>query len=114
MINFCHFMQLIRCLICVYQKGVDHDHEYCNPCANGGSKHLDDIKELGWRVFVSGASEDPLVDAARGCVRMLEEKGIKVFKFFRDGYHAMEVFDQSMAAALYDATKDYVYAASRT
>ncbi|PHU14040.1 hypothetical protein BC332_15245, partial [Capsicum chinense] len=90
-------------------KGVDHDHEYCNPCANGGSKHLDDIKELGWRVFVSGASEDPLVDAARGCVRMLEEKGIRIFKFFRDGYHAMEVFDQSMAAALYDATKDYVY-----
>ncbi|XP_049411737.1 probable carboxylesterase 120 [Solanum stenotomum] len=95
-------------------KGVDHDHEYCNPCANGGSKHLDDMKELGWKVFVSGACEDPLVDAARGCVRLMEEKGLKVFKFFRDGYHAMEVFDQSMAAALYDAAKDFVYAASRT
>lgn len=91
-------------------KGVDHDHEYCNPCANGGSKHLDDMKELGWKVLVTGVCEDPLVDAGRNCVKLMEEKGIKVYKFFRDGYHAMEVFDQSTAAALYDATRDFLNA----
>ncbi|CAK9138880.1 unnamed protein product [Ilex paraguariensis] len=34
--------------------GTDHDHEYCNPTANGGSKYIDRVKSLGWRILVTG------------------------------------------------------------
>ncbi|KAG8390278.1 hypothetical protein BUALT_Bualt01G0067000 [Buddleja alternifolia] len=89
-------------------EGVDHDHEYCNPLANGGSEYLDHMRKLGWRVLVTGCFDDPLVDAGMECAKMLEGKGLETVKFFRDGYHAMEVFDPSMSGPLYDAIKDFI------
>ncbi|GAA0138851.1 deacetylase [Lithospermum erythrorhizon] len=89
-------------------KGVDHDHEYCNPLANGGSEHIEKMKELGWRVLVSGCFDDPLVDAGIACAEMLEAKGIEVVRFFGDGYHAMEVFNPSYAPPFYDAIKNFI------
>lgn len=88
----------------------DHDHEYSNPCLNGGSKHLDDIVARGWGILVTGVSGDPLVDAGRNFANFLEEKGIKTFKFFGDGCHVIELFHPLMAAALFDATRDFISA----
>ncbi|KAJ8539424.1 hypothetical protein K7X08_013676 [Anisodus acutangulus] len=89
---------------------LDHDHEYSNPFVNGGSKHLDDMIARGWGILVTGVSEDPLVDAGRNFAKFIEEKGIKTFKLFGDGYHAIELFDPSMAAVLFDTTKDFLNA----
>ncbi|CAN4077813.1 unnamed protein product [Withania somnifera] len=89
---------------------LDHDHEYSNPLVNGGSKHLDDMVARGLGVLVTGVSEDPLVDAARNIANFLEEKGIRTFKLFGDGYHAIELFEPSMAAVLFDATRNFISA----
>ncbi|KAL0304194.1 UNVERIFIED_CONTAM: Carboxylesterase 1 [Sesamum radiatum] len=89
--------------------GVDHDHEYSNPMANGGSKNLDEMRRLGWQVMVTGCFDDPLVDAGLECAKMLEGKGVETVRFFGDGYHAMEVFDPSMAGPLYDAITNFIF-----
>ncbi|PHT50052.1 hypothetical protein CQW23_09799 [Capsicum baccatum] len=89
---------------------LDHDHEYSNPFLNGGSKHVDDMVARGWAVLVTGVSEDPLVDNAHNFANFMEEKGIKTFKLFGDGYHAIEGFEPSKAAALIGATKDFICA----
>ncbi|WMV57242.1 hypothetical protein MTR67_050627 [Solanum verrucosum] len=89
---------------------LDHDHEYSNPFLNGGSKHLDDMVTRGWGILVTGVSEDPLVDGARNFANFVEEKGIKTFKLFGDGYHVAEFFEPSLAAVLFDATRDFISA----
>ncbi|KAL3652138.1 hypothetical protein CASFOL_001819 [Castilleja foliolosa] len=90
-------------------KGVDHDHEYCNPMGNGGSEGLVEIRRLGWRIMVTGCFDDPLVDAGLDCAKVLEAKGLKIVKFFGDGYHGMEVFDPDMSGPLYDAIKEFIF-----
>nr|GMC98465.1 probable carboxylesterase 120 [Ipomoea batatas] len=72
-------------------EGAGGDHEFRNPGVDGGSKHLEDIKRLGWRVLVTGCSDDPLVDAGKDCAKLLEGKGIPTTASFGDGYHAMEM-----------------------
>ncbi|XP_047261957.1 probable carboxylesterase 120 [Capsicum annuum] len=89
---------------------LDHDHEYSNPFLNRGSKHVDDMVARGWAVLVTGVSEDPLVDNAHNFANFMEEKGIKTFKLFGDGYHAIEGFEPSKATALIGATKDFICA----
>ncbi|XP_055809800.1 probable carboxylesterase 120 [Solanum dulcamara] len=89
---------------------LDHDHEYSNPFLNGGSKHLDDMVARGWGILVTGVSGDPLVDAARNFANFVEEKGIKTFKLFGDGYHAIELIEPSIAAVLFGATRDFISA----
>ncbi|CAA2984491.1 probable carboxylesterase 120 [Olea europaea subsp. europaea] len=93
-------------------EGADHDHEYCNPLVNGGSKNIDLMKSMGWRVLVTGCFDDPLMDAGLECANMLEGKGMQTVKFFTDGYHAMEVYDASMSGPLYDAIKDFIHCRS--
>ncbi|KAL7107222.1 hypothetical protein ACP275_06G040700 [Erythranthe tilingii] len=87
---------------------ADHDHEYSNPVANGGSKNADLIKRMGWRVLVTGCFDDPLVDAGLDCAKMLEGEGVETATLFGDGYHAMEVFDPAMSGPLYDAIKSFI------
>lgn len=89
-------------------KGADHDHPYCNPFVNGGSKHIDQIKSLGWRVLVTDCYDDPLVDAGIEFAKFLEAKGLRTTGFFSDGYHAMEVFDPAMSGPFFSATKDFI------
>ena len=60
--------------------GVDRDHEYCNPTVGGGSKTLEKIKVLGWRIFVSGCDGDPVFDRQVEFVKMLEQKGVYTFR----------------------------------
>ena len=42
--------------------GVDCDHEYCNPMVGGGSKLLEKIMLLGWKVLLTGCDGDQLFD----------------------------------------------------
>ncbi|GKD14189.1 carboxylesterase 1-like protein [Tanacetum coccineum] len=65
------------------------DHEYCN-LIKAGSK-LDDIgrvKDLGWRVMLSGCYGDLLIDRQMKFAKMLESKGVKLNEcFYEGGYH---------------------------
>ncbi|XP_020205127.1 carboxylesterase 1 [Cajanus cajan] len=70
--------------------GADRDHEYCNPRAR--AVILDRVRELTWRVLVSGCHGDPLVDHQIAFARLMEEKGVQVLTCFTDGgCHGAEV-----------------------
>ncbi|KAL2334556.1 hypothetical protein Fmac_015769 [Flemingia macrophylla] len=68
--------------------GADRDHEYCNLRAGNGVEKYEKMKELGWRVLVSGNGEDPLVDRDKELAQLMEEKGVEVVQDFQeDGIH---------------------------
>ncbi|CAN0887379.1 Carboxylesterase 1 [Linum grandiflorum] len=74
--------------------GADRDHEYCNPMAGGGSKLLEKIRAVGWRVAVIGYEGDPLVDRQKELAKLLEEKGVDVAGCFASGgSHGLEIMD---------------------
>ena len=90
--------------------GVDRDHEYCNPTVMGGSKLLDQIKRLGWKVLVIGCDGDPLIDRQIELVRMLEAKSVQVVGHFSvGGYHMVHVTDPSKAEALHAVLKGFIF-----
>ncbi|KAJ1423879.1 Alpha/Beta hydrolase fold [Sesbania bispinosa] len=65
--------------------GVDRDHEYCNPTAGNGPRVFDRVRQVGWRVLVTGCDGDPLVDHQIALARLIEEKGVEVVKRFGSG-----------------------------
>ncbi|KAK7357395.1 hypothetical protein VNO80_16680 [Phaseolus coccineus] len=72
--------------------GVDREHEYCNPRGGDGGVILERVKELSWRVMVSGCHEDPLVDHQIGLATLLQEKGVPLLTSFNPtGSHGAEV-----------------------
>ncbi|KAH9678022.1 putative carboxylesterase 120 [Citrus sinensis] len=74
--------------------GADRDHEYCNPKVEGGSKLVDQIRLLGWKVMVIGCDRDPLIDRQIELVRMMEHKEMQVVTHFQEGgYHGIEIID---------------------
>lgn len=81
--------------------GVDRDHEYSNPTVGNGSKGLEIIKSLEWKVLVAGCDGDPLFDRQIEFVKMLEGKGISVVGHFgAGGCHGVELIDSSKAKLL--------------
>ncbi|OMO97971.1 Alpha/beta hydrolase-3 [Corchorus olitorius] len=94
-------------------KGVDRDHEYCNPTAHGGSKELEKLKSLGWKVLINGCDGDPLVDRQMELMKLMEGKGVQVVGNFRDGgFHGEEDFDPSKAHAMHMVLKDFIISAN--
>ncbi|XP_057443420.1 carboxylesterase 1-like [Lotus japonicus] len=91
--------------------GADRDHEYSNPTAGDGfDEKMEKIKELGWRVLVSGNGEDPLVDRERELVMLMEEKGVHVVKDFQEeGHHAFEFFEPSKAKNVIGLVKAFIF-----
>lgn len=93
--------------------GVDRDHEYCNPTAGNGSVILEKVKELTWRVLVSGCDGDPLVDHQIALARLIEEKGVGVVSSFNQGgCHGIEVRDRDYQSQLYDLVKHFIASSS--
>ncbi|KAB2596601.1 carboxylesterase 1 [Pyrus ussuriensis x Pyrus communis] len=90
--------------------GTDRDHEYCNPTV---AKESDDryvgIREMGWRVLVTGCFGDPLIDRQMQLAKMLEKEGVRITTHFGDGFHGMEVIDPSKAQGLFVVLKNFVY-----
>ncbi|KAM4087177.1 hypothetical protein ACJW30_10G158000 [Castanea mollissima] len=80
--------------------GVDCDHEYCNPTVGGGSKLLEKIKLLGWKVLLTGCDGDQLFDRQVGLMKLLEEHGVHVVGHFGvGGCHGMDFHDSSRGKA---------------
>ncbi|KAJ4706127.1 Alpha/beta hydrolase-3 [Melia azedarach] len=89
--------------------GVDRDHEYCNSKVGGGSKLLDQVKLLGWKIMVIGGFGDPLVDRQIELLKMMEQKGIKLESHFDGRGHRIEDFlDPAKLKALHDYVKNFV------
>ncbi|XP_050387876.1 carboxylesterase 1-like [Argentina anserina] len=90
--------------------GADRDHKYCNPMAGGDSNGFDRVKELGWRVLVTGSDGDPLVDRQIELVKMLEGKGvIVVSQFTEGGYHGAQDVEPSKAKEVFVHVKHFIY-----
>lgn len=67
------------------------------------------IREMGWRVMVSGNEEDPLIGRGREVVRMMKEKGVKVVSdFVKQGTHGVEFVDHSVALRLIRLVKNFI------
>ncbi|RDX82788.1 Carboxylesterase 1, partial [Mucuna pruriens] len=80
---------------------ANRDHEYCNFRTGKGVEKLDKMRELGWRVLVSGNGGDPLVDREKELAQLMEEKGLHVVKDFEEeGFHGIELVDPSKSIKL--------------
>ena len=89
--------------------GVDRDHEYCNPTAGDGPVILDRVRQLAWRVLVSGCHGDPLLDHQMALARLIEEKGVAVVtRFDQGGCHGIEVRARKHQNQLYNLVKDFI------
>lgn len=81
--------------------GVDRDHEYCNPTVEGGSKVLDKIRQLVWKIIVFGSDGDPLVDREMEMVKLLKDKGAQVVgQFHGRDRHGVFVIEPTKAKEL--------------
>ena len=87
--------------------GADRDHEYCNPTARGGSKVLDQFRLLGWKVMVTGGSEDTLFDRQVDLAKMMEQKGVNVVSYFDDSGHSL-LRDPIKLEALHVTIKNFI------
>ena len=76
--------------------GSNRSHEYCDPLKDGGSRLLDRVRYLGWRVRVVSNDGDPLYDRSVELVKLLEKKGVNVKSMFVEGgKHGMFVGEPS-------------------
>ncbi|XP_074318983.1 carboxylesterase 1-like [Silene latifolia] len=72
--------------------GMDQDHEYSNPCRDGGSRLVDRVRDLGWWVMFVSCDGDPLFDRCVELAKLLENKGVSVRRMFSEGgQHGMFV-----------------------
>ncbi|XP_074317978.1 carboxylesterase 1-like [Silene latifolia] len=91
--------------------GADRDHEYSNLKIGEGMELWNRMKQVGWRVLVTGCSGDPLVDRQVELVKLLKEKGVMVKGHFTEGdYHAVDVFDQLKFRSFLLLVKDFMSA----
>ncbi|KAK7855141.1 carboxylesterase 1-like [Quercus suber] len=89
--------------------GVDCDHEYCNPTVAGGSKLLEKIRLLGWKVLVTGCDGDLLFDRQVELVKLLEEHGVHVVGHFGvGGCHGVDFHDSSRGKAFLEQVKNFI------
>ncbi|XP_027923513.1 carboxylesterase 1-like [Vigna unguiculata] len=89
--------------------GADRDHEYCSVRAGNGVQKFEKMKDLGWRVLVSGNNGDLLVDRYKELAQLMEEKGVKVVKDFQEeGFHGVELFDPLKASQFIDLVKHFI------
>ncbi|KAF2311815.1 hypothetical protein GH714_026867 [Hevea brasiliensis] len=93
--------------------GVDRDHEYCNPTANGGSKLWENMRLLGWRVLVTGCDGDPTIDRQMELVEMLRAKNVGIASHFSEGgYHVVELKEPSKFKTLVLVLKEFMFSSA--
>lgn len=90
--------------------GANQDHEYSNLRAGNGLEKFDKMRELGWKVLVSGNGEDPLVDREKELVELMKEKGVYVVSDFQEeGCHGVEYNDPLKAKQFIEVMKGFIY-----
>ncbi|KAK6119732.1 hypothetical protein DH2020_046525 [Rehmannia glutinosa] len=87
--------------------GADRDHEYSNPMTRPDV--LDKIKDLGWRVIVTGCDGDSTVDRQMELAKALKEHGVKVLgKFIEGEYHGYDLLEPSKSELILGAVQEMV------
>jgi hypothetical protein len=73
-------------------EGVGRDHKFCNPMVvdEVDDACFDRIKQLGWKILLTGCDGDPLIDRRVEFVEMLRRKGNEIMSYFGEGVHGME------------------------
>ncbi|KAI5444683.1 hypothetical protein KIW84_013095 [Lathyrus oleraceus] len=88
--------------------GADRDHEYCNLRVGNGLEKLEKIRDVGWKVLVSGNDGDPMVDREKELAQLMEENGVHVVKDFEEGSHAIEYSDPLKSKKLIELIKGFI------
>ncbi|KAD6118991.1 hypothetical protein E3N88_10262 [Mikania micrantha] len=84
------------------------DHEYCNLLMGGSLDSMGRIKDVGWRMMVTGRYSDLMIDRQMGFVKSLELKGVECKCFYGEGEHGVEYFDKSKATELSDEISSFM------
>ncbi|CDP13015.1 unnamed protein product [Coffea canephora] len=93
--------------------GVDRNHEFyhgfCNPVLSIKPGQFDHIKDLGWKILVTGYDGDPLFDRQVELVKMLEDEGVPLAaKFAQGGYHGIDGFEPPKLKVLCQVVKEFM------
>ena len=89
--------------------GADRGNEYCDPTVGGGSKLLQQIELLGWKVMVTGCDGDPLIDRQIELAKIMKQKGVQVVRHFVEGgFHSCEIIDTSKTTQFIVCIKDFI------
>ncbi|KAI3762428.1 hypothetical protein L1987_52858 [Smallanthus sonchifolius] len=93
---------------------ASRDHEYCNVMMGGGVDDMGWIKDVGWRVLVTGRYGDMMIDRQMGFAKSLELKGVECKCLYGDGDHGIEYFDKSKAKELFEEISSFVSSVNDT
>ncbi|KAK6147843.1 hypothetical protein DH2020_018755 [Rehmannia glutinosa] len=89
--------------------GADRDHEYSNPMKGMKPHILDKIKDLGWKVIVTGCDGDTVFDRQMELAKALKEHGVKVVgKFIEGEYHGYDLLEPSKNELILGAVQEMV------
>ncbi|CAI9095375.1 OLC1v1031314C1 [Oldenlandia corymbosa var. corymbosa] len=90
-------------------EGVDRDHEFCHPVKSFKPGQFDKIKDLGWKILVTGYQGDPLYDRQMEFVKTLEERDLAIVaKFQEGGFHGADTFDLPRLKTLSQGVKEFM------
>ncbi|KAK6119667.1 hypothetical protein DH2020_046584 [Rehmannia glutinosa] len=80
------------------------------PLTTSGSPNvLDKIKDLGWRVIVTGCDGDSTVDRQMELAKALKEHGVKVVgKFIEGEYHGYDLLEPSKSELILGTVQEMV------
>ncbi|XP_052184683.1 carboxylesterase 1-like [Diospyros lotus] len=88
--------------------GADRDHEYSNPTAGDVSGQLEPVRDAGFRVLITGRYDDPLIDRQMQLAGVMKEKGLTTAAHFGEGYHSVELHDESKAEELFGVLENFI------
>ncbi|XP_021730184.1 probable carboxylesterase 120, partial [Chenopodium quinoa] len=83
------------------------NNPYFNPIFGGGSRNLDNIRGLGWRVAIAGCDGDFIFDRQVEVFKFLEKRGVNVISNFGKGfYHGVFIGNSTKAQELYQFVRN--------
>uniref|UniRef100_A0A803M0M5 Alpha/beta hydrolase fold-3 domain-containing protein n=2 Tax=Chenopodium quinoa TaxID=63459 RepID=A0A803M0M5_CHEQI len=88
--------------------GSNRSHEYCDPFVGDGLKLWDRVRDLGWKIGVTGCDGDPLFDRNVKLGKLLEQKGVGVRSLFdKGGHHGMFLSNPPKTKELFDFVNSF-------
>ncbi|KAK1276464.1 putative carboxylesterase 8 [Acorus gramineus] len=89
-------------------EGANRDHRFANPMIAKGEGEEGEVVLPA--CMVRGHAGDPLIDKQKEFARWLGKgRAARVVeRFYEDGHHAVEIFDEGMALRLVEDVKDFV------